>query len=699
VVGLRMLTRLFAAALVCAAAGAGVAQAATTRYVATAANGGSNTNNTCASSAAPCLTIGHAAAEAASGDAIHIGPGHFKESVSATTKALTLIGAGPGNATTYNPSTQTMIDASSTTGPAVTAGNHNVTLENLRLEGGAGGGPTIEPAVLVGGGSSTPVADIGNCVLLQAAPSNAVAALPAVSADGSGDVSIALVRSLVIGAVTGVADDSATGSLSIVGSSISVPTPQLPSLETPMAVSSRAPSTAITGSLLIGSIGFNDDGLHATILRTAVRASRTGVIEADHGDGPTLAIRDSVVAPDTGTMSIAVEVGPPPSHELMVPSINLTFASVLARFPGSAYALDVLQAGVGTHVTTMNTILRSIDSSGGSGNDDIITGSQALNWSLGYTDYQQASGPGVPPVGSGTNFDVAPHFVDDTGTNLRLAPSSTLFDKGNPAAVLSGETDIVGAPRALAHVCGVAPLPDVGAFEAAAPGSCPPPTAALTTPANGATYTQGQSVTASYTCGTPPAPATLSACTGTVANGSKLDTSALGTFTFTVAATANDGATATATATYTVKPAPPPKPSVGSIKASHKTFADGNKLATIAKKHKQPKPPPIGTTFTFKLNTAATLKLSFAQQLKGRKVKRKCVAQTKHNQHDRSCKLSKSDGTITLNGRPGTDKISFQGRVSKHKKLGAGTYTLTITATNSSGKSRGRSVTFTIAKR
>ncbi len=218
----------------------------------------------------------------------------------------------------------------------------------------------------------------------------------------------------------------------------------------------------------------------------------------------------------------------------------------------------------------------------------------------------------------------------------------------------------------------------------------------LTSPANGATYTQGQSVTASYTCGAPPAPATLSACTGTVASGAKIDTTVLGTQTFTVTATANDGSTATATATYTVKSAPPPKPSLGSIKTSHKTFRDGSKLASIAKKHK--KKPPIGTTFSFKLNTAATLKLSFALQTTGRKVKRKCVAQTKHNRHDRSCKLSKSEGTISLTGHAGTDKVSFQGRISKHKKLGPGTYTLTITASNSSGKSRGRSVTFTIAR-
>jgi hypothetical protein len=212
----------------------------------------------------------------------------------------------------------------------------------------------------------------------------------------------------------------------------------------------------------------------------------------------------------------------------------------------------------------------------------------------------------------------------------------------------------------------------------------------LATPGNGATYTQGQSVTAAFTCGAPPAPATLSACTGTVANGAKLDTSTPGTYTFTATATSSDGATATATATYTIKTAPP---TLGSIKVSHKSFKPGKKLATIAKKRKK---PPVGTTFSFKLNTSASLKLSFARSTPGRKAGRKCVAETKHNKHDHACKRSKSAGSITLAGHPGTDKVSFQGRLSKHKKLKPGSYTLTITATNTSGKSRSRSAKFTI---
>jgi hypothetical protein len=683
---------------------AGAAQAATTRYVATPAHGGNDKSgaNTCTVSTSPCATISQAVTKAASGDTIRIGPGQFPEAVSATSKALTLIGAGSGTLTAFNSATQTLIDATTTNKTGLTLGDHNYTLEGLRIAGGQHS--DNYGAVEDDGGATPPNLTVSHCVLLQETlvQSGSVNADAVVVGAGPDGVNLSMVDSAVFGFAQAIGTASSTGSLSIGGSLIETPIGGTNAFSDSEAIFSKV-KTTIADSSLVSSIGVVDAATSVSIFRTSIKASAVGVNVLDFNDAPALTLRDSIVTPGGGSLIYGVLVDAPLGTDTEVPSISLTFDSILARATPAATAVDVTRATVGTHVNTFNTILRSIDTSGGSGNDDIASGSQAINWNINYTDYTQTSGVGVPTAGSGTNFDVPPHFVDDTGTNLRLSSASTLFDKGDPAVVNPGETDITGAPRSLAHVCGAQPLPDIGAFEAPAP-ACPPPTASLTTPSNGATYTQGQSVTASYTCGAPPAPATLSACTGAVTNGApvasggKLDTSTPGTYTFTVTATSNDGSTATATATYSVKPAPPPTPSVGSIKASHKTFADGKKLATIAKKHKQPKPPPVGTTFSFKLNTAATLKLSFAEQLKGRKVKHKCVAQTKHNQHDHSCRLSKSAGTFTLSGHAGTDKVSFQGRVSKHKKLAPGTYVLTIAASNASGKSRGRTVTFTVVR-
>jgi Glycine rich protein len=79
-----------------------------------------------------------------------------------------------------------------------------------------------------------------------------------------------------------------------------------------------------------------------------------------------------------------------------------------------------------------------------------------------------------------------------------------------------------------------------------------PPTVTITTPPNNARYAYGQSVDANYTC-TAGAGATLKSCVGTVANGSLVSTSTVGSGqSFTVTATDTDSQTTTVTNSYTV---------------------------------------------------------------------------------------------------------------------------------------------------
>jgi hypothetical protein len=546
-----MLCRIVAVVGLMAAVGAADAQAATTRYVATPAHGGSDAgSNNCATSSSPCATIRQAVTKAASGDTIKIGPGDFPEAVSATTKALTFLGAGSGTQTDFNSATQTEIDASTLNKIALTFGSKNETIEGLRV---AGGQHTNNYQALSDPGASTPpTLTVSHCVLLQGTvvPNGSVEG-PVANLGGSGTgVTASFVDSVAVGIINAVVDLASVGSLTAEHSLFSGGIGNShPDITFTASALDTAVNTTVVGSVLRASSALITNAKSTTVLRSNIEASGAGVILNDGGNAPMLAMRDSIIGPGAGTLTEGVLVVPN-GADTEVPSVNLTFDTVLARQNGQALALDVSQADLGTHVNTENTILRSIDTSGGSGNDDIATGTQALNWNINYTDYTQTSGVGVPVPGSGTNFDVQPHFVDDDGSNLRLSSTSTLFDKGNPAAVNQGETDITGAPRSLAHTCGGAALPDVGAFEAPAPGSCPPPTATLTTPANGATYTQGQSVKAAYSCGAPPAPATLAACVGAaadgtaVANGAAIDTSTPGSYTFTVTATANDGATA-----------------------------------------------------------------------------------------------------------------------------------------------------------
>jgi hypothetical protein len=73
----------------------------------------------------------------------------------------------------------------------------------------------------------------------------------------------------------------------------------------------------------------------------------------------------------------------------------------------------------------------------------------------------------------------------------------------------------------------------------------------IVTPANGATYTKGQAISAVYSC-TAPEGTGLKSCAGPVANGAVFDTATLGPHTFTVNAEDIDLGKATQSVTYTV---------------------------------------------------------------------------------------------------------------------------------------------------
>lgn len=79
-----------------------------------------------------------------------------------------------------------------------------------------------------------------------------------------------------------------------------------------------------------------------------------------------------------------------------------------------------------------------------------------------------------------------------------------------------------------------------------------PPAITLTTPADGAVYTLGQRVLASYSCEDQQGGAGVASCSGTVANGAPIDTSSFGAHSFEVTASDNAGNTASRVVTYSV---------------------------------------------------------------------------------------------------------------------------------------------------
>jgi 6-phosphogluconolactonase len=157
-------------------------------------------------------------------------------------------------------------------------------------------------------------------------------------------------------------------------------------------------------------------------------------------------------------------------------------------------------------------------------------------------------------------------------------------------------------------------------------------------------------------------------------------------------AACNGGPTATKSQAVTVVPL---APVISAASQTHKTWRDGSKLASGARKERT----PVGTTFAFKLNEQAHVTFAFTQRERGRNVKGKCVAQKRKNRRKPSCARVVTVASVLFGGHAGTNKVAFDGRISRSKKLGPGHYTLVIAATNSAGKGSSRkSLSFTIVK-
>lgn len=137
-----------------------------------------------------------------------------------------------------------------------------------------------------------------------------------------------------------------------------------------------------------------------------------------------------------------------------------------------------------------------------------------------------------------------------------------------------------------------------------------------------------------------------------------------------------------------------PRPSVTGLGQTHKVWREGRKLARIARSHR----PPVGTTFSFRLNVPATVLLTFKRVVGGRLAGRRCVAQTRQNTRRRACRRSVT-ATLTITGaRAGVDRIAFEGRLSRSRWLARGRYSLVITARNTSGASSSKAIAFTIVR-
>jgi hypothetical protein len=170
----------------------------------------------------------------------------------------------------------------------------------------------------------------------------------------------------------------------------------------------------------------------------------------------------------------------------------------------------------------------------------------------GTVDDWTTVAPGQKALRITVDGDLAPAQVREVVFQAAIANDAVAGQLAcNSAAVDSNET----LPAEPAAVCvQLTALPN------------PPPTAAITAPADGATYENGTSVHADFTC----TDTDIASCTAVdehgdaVAQGAAVDTTTPGTHSLTVVAIDSIGQTATATSTYTVKVKPnvPPTASI-----------------------------------------------------------------------------------------------------------------------------------------
>jgi hypothetical protein len=120
------------------------------------------------------------------------------------------------------------------------------------------------------------------------------------------------------------------------------------------------------------------------------------------------------------------------------------------------------------------------------------------------------------------------------------------------------------------------------------------------------------------------------------------------------------------------------RPAISKLRQSHRRWREGRRLAKVSSRapRGKRKRAPLGTAFTFKLNTQAEIKLVFSR---------------------RQGKRFRNAAAFSFAGHPGTNRVAFQGRVSHHKMLKPGRYKLIATASADGVRSKPRSLSFAIA--
>jgi hypothetical protein len=134
-------------------------------------------------------------------------------------------------------------------------------------------------------------------------------------------------------------------------------------------------------------------------------------------------------------------------------------------------------------------------------------------------------------------------------------------------------------------------------------------------------------------------------------------------------------------------------PKILSLKVKPGRFRRGSGLPRLLK-------APVGSVISFGLSEAASARFTFAKRTSGRRVGGHCVKPTKKNRSRARCSRFVGKGSFSRKAAAGKNRLRFEGRLSKTKRLSPGRYRLTLRATDAAhNRSKPRRASFRIVRR
>jgi hypothetical protein len=157
----------------------------------------------------------------------------------------------------------------------------------------------------------------------------------------------------------------------------------------------------------------------------------------------------------------------------------------------------------------------------------------------------------------------------------------------------------------------------------------------------------------------------------------------------------NDGVSDSATTAVRITVRDTKAATISSFSAGRSRWRRGTLLPAFFSR----KLAPVGTTFSFRLDETAKATLTFALKSPGRRVGKSCKAPTRSRRKKPKCTRYLNKGSISKTVKAGKTRVRFQGRITSKKKLGLGTYRLTLSAVDLAGnRSKSKVGYFTIVR-